>query len=127
VIAHYRSLSQRLMFSVTVFTVLLGNVFQQRTFLCSQASSHRTPTSSSDSSRLCRNLSLGLILRPIVSQPVRLGIKHPCGAYDQIVISQTVAGFLIWGALSDKRTGLSCPAPGPHQRSHFLVSVLWDS
>jgi hypothetical protein len=27
-------------------------------------------------------------------------------AYDQIFISQTVAGLLIWDALSDERTGL---------------------
>jgi hypothetical protein len=34
----------------------------------------------------------------------------------------TVAGLLIWGALSDERTGLSFAiATGPRQRSHFLV------
>jgi hypothetical protein len=36
----------------------------------------------------------------------------------------TVAGLLIWGALSDERTGLSFAiATGPRQRSHFLVRV----
>jgi hypothetical protein len=36
----------------------------------------------------------------------------------------TVAGLLIWGALSDERTGLSFTiAAGPRQRSHFLVRV----
>jgi hypothetical protein len=36
----------------------------------------------------------------------------------------TVAGLLIWGALSDERTGLSFAiAIGPRQRSHFRVRV----
>jgi hypothetical protein len=32
------------------------------------------------------NLSLSLVLRPTVSRPVCLGIKHPSGAYDQIIV-----------------------------------------
>jgi hypothetical protein len=36
----------------------------------------------------------------------------------------TVAGLLIWGALSDERTGLSFTIDaGPRQRSHFRVRV----
>jgi hypothetical protein len=36
----------------------------------------------------------------------------------------TVAGLLIWGALSDERTGLQFViATGPCQRSHFLVRI----
>jgi hypothetical protein len=39
-----------------------------------------------------------------------------------------VAGLMIWGALSDERTGLSFTiAAGPHQRSHFRVRVPQDS
>jgi hypothetical protein len=34
-----------------------------------------------------------------------LGVKHPSGAYDQIFYySQTIAGLLMWGALSEERT-----------------------
>jgi hypothetical protein len=33
------------------------------------------------------SLSLSLILRPTVSRPVCLGIKHPSGTYDQILIT----------------------------------------
>jgi hypothetical protein len=40
----------------------------------------------------------------------------------------TVAGLLIWGTLSDERTGLSFTiATGPHQRSYSRVRVPWDS
>jgi hypothetical protein len=57
------------------------------------------------------------MLRPTVNRPVCLEIKRPSGAYDQ-----TVAGLLMWGALSDERTGLSfTTAAGPHQRSHSRV------
>jgi hypothetical protein len=39
----------------------------------------------------------------------------------------TVAGLLIWGALSDERTGLSFAiATGPRQRSYFQGRVLWN-
>jgi hypothetical protein len=41
---------------------------------------------------------------------------------------QTVAGLLIWGALSDEMTGLSFTiAAGPRQSSHSRVRVLWGS
>jgi hypothetical protein len=41
---------------------------------------------------------------------------------------QTVAGLLMWGALSDERTGLSfTTAAGPHQRSHSQVLNPRDS
>jgi hypothetical protein len=66
-----------------------------------------------------------VILRPTVSRPVCLGTKHPFVAYDQIlIICLIVAGLLVWGALSDGRTGLSFAiATGPRQRSHFRVRV----
>jgi hypothetical protein len=39
---------------------------------------------------------------------------------------QTIAGMLMWDALSDERTGLSFTTE-PRQRSHFRVRVPWDS
>jgi hypothetical protein len=63
-------------------------------------------------------LSLSLTLRPTVSRPVCLGIKHPSGAYDQIFITcVTVTVLFLWGAFSDERSGLSfvCCWPLPAQ------------
>jgi hypothetical protein len=40
----------------------------------------------------------------------------------------TVAGLLVWGALSDERTGVSFAiATGPRQRRHYRVRVPLDS
>jgi hypothetical protein len=49
----------------------------------------------------CRwNACLRLILRPTVSLPVCLGIKHPSGAYDQIFITAWQLRICSCGALS---------------------------
>jgi hypothetical protein len=41
---------------------------------------------------------------------------------------QTDAGLLIWGALSDERTGLSFTiSAGSRQHSHSRVRIPWDS
>jgi hypothetical protein len=50
------------------------------------------------------------------------------GIRPDIYSCQTVAGLLMWSAVSVERTGLSFTvAPGPRQRSHFRVQVPWDS
>jgi hypothetical protein len=46
-------------------------------------------------------------LRPTASRPVCPGVGLPSGARDQIfVFCLTIAGFLVWGALSGERMGL---------------------
>jgi hypothetical protein len=48
------------------------------------------------------------------------------GSIPDFYYCQTVAGFLMWGALSDNRTGLSFTvAAAPRQRSHSRVRVPW--
>jgi hypothetical protein len=46
------------------------------------------------------SLSLSLTLRPTVSRPVSLGIKHPFGAYDQIFVTVRQLRVCSCGALS---------------------------
>jgi hypothetical protein len=70
-------------------------------------------------------------LRPTVSRPVCLDVGISSGAHDQIsFISLTIAGFLIWGTLSDERMGpqFTCtPASEPCQSSDSWVEVPQNS
>jgi hypothetical protein len=48
-------------------------------------------------------------LQPTANRPVCLGVGLSSGAYDQIfVFHMTVVGFLMWGAIVDKKMGLKC-------------------
>jgi hypothetical protein len=55
----------------------------------------------------CSDLSLSPMLRPTVSRSVRLGMKHPSGAYDQIFITVWLLQACWYGALS-LTTGRVC-------------------
>jgi hypothetical protein len=71
-------------------------------------------------------LSLSLVLRLTVSRPLSLSWnKAPIWALrSDLYYFQTVAGLLMWGALSDERTGpVFGIAAGPLQRSHSWVPV----
>jgi hypothetical protein len=55
----------------------------------------------------------------------RLAGQSVWGIRPDLHYCMTFADLLIWGALSDERTGLSFAiATGPRQRSHFRVRVL---
>jgi hypothetical protein len=70
------------------------------------------------------------MLRPKVSRPVSLGVKHPSGAYDQILITITQLRVSWCGALSlsDERTGVPFAIDaGSRQRSQSWARVPRDS
>jgi hypothetical protein len=74
------------------------------------------------------SLTLGLILRSTVIRPVSRNKSPIWGLRPDFYYCQTVAGLLIWGALSDERMDLSFTiSAGPRQRSHSRVPGPWDS
>jgi hypothetical protein len=69
------------------------------------------------------------MLGPTVSRLSVSWNKAPIwGLRPDFYYCQTIAGLLMWGALSDERMDLSFTiAAGPRQRSHSQVRVPWDS
>jgi hypothetical protein len=105
---------------------------------CHPGLSYRFLTSHHCNSQLTK-LSQSLMLRPTVSRPVCLGVKHPSGAQDQIFITgQTVAGLLMWGALTRERfctlqlllllaSRAILRTESRETRDHILLSQIRDS
>jgi hypothetical protein len=77
---------------------------------------------------LCKNSESESYITTDGQSPSLSWNKAPiCGLRPDFYYCLIVAGLLIWGALSDEKTGLSFTmAAGPRQRSHSRVRVPWD-
>jgi hypothetical protein len=90
--------------------------------------SYQLSTARAHNDRTPAILSLSLLLRPTISPPVCLGIMTRLVLTAIFVLLSDSWSLLMWGALSDEKTGLSFTiAPVSRQRSHFRVRVPWDS
>jgi hypothetical protein len=91
---------------------LLDSGFQRRTF------PFRTPEHESELYYDRRSVG-----QPVLVSSTQLGLTTRF-----LLLSDSCWYLLMWGALSDERTGLSFTiAPGPCQCRHFRVRLPWDS
>jgi hypothetical protein len=74
-------------------------------------------------------ITVQLILRPTVSQPVCQGVRHQSGAHDPIFCYyEKVAGLSMWGIFSHEKTDLQFSnAAGHCQHSHSQIRIPRDS
>jgi hypothetical protein len=64
------------------------------------------------------------MLRPTVSRPVCLGLSTHLGLTARFFYyCQTIAGLLMWGALSDERTGLSFTMYNVHFTCYLALFI----